>query len=186
MEKTLLFAKVADGIWIGNAALSRDEMFFRVNDISAVIKLDRAVTTEVDADEFTFAIPDDELMEMEYAKVISKLKEICDTIKELRDNRRNIVIQCADGKNKSSLVAGYYLSRRGGINAEKVIDFLTCVYFNPDQVKEEQCDKERLQKIQNGVSVPDPTPADLKKQEERRNLRALSNRSFCGIIRSGK
>ena len=181
-----MFAKVTDGIWIGNAALSNDELFFRVNDISAVIKLDRAVSTVVDADEFTFAIPDDELMEMEWHKVTLKLDEICDTIKELRDNRRNIIIQCADGKNKSSLVAGYYLSRRGGISAEKVIESLTCAYFSADQVKEEQCDRDRLQKIQNGISVPDPTQADLQKQEERRNLRALSNRSFCGIIRSGK
>lgn len=181
-----LFAKVADGIWIGNTTLSGDELFFRVNDVSAVIKLDKNINTIVDADEFVFALPDDELMEMEYRKVTSKLESICDTIKELRDNRRNIVIQCSDGKNKSPLVAGYYLTRRGGIAADNVINFLSCVYFNPEQVKEEQRDKERLQKIQNGINVPDPTEDDLKKQEERRKLRALSNRSFCAIIRMTK
>lgn len=186
MEKPRLFGKVADGIWIGNSTLASDEFFFQVNDISAIIKLDRNIISGVDVDEFIFAVPDDELMEMEYQKTITKLESICETIKELRDNRRNILIQCADGKNKSALVAGYYITRRGGVDADRAISFLTTIYFSADQVKEEQKDRERFLKIQNMDPVQELTGEDLKKQEERRKLRALTNVSFQKIIRLKK
>ncbi len=177
-----LVAKVSDGIWIGNAEMSNNAVFMRVNDISAVIKLDRSVIIPPDMDHFSYVLPDNELLSEEFPKTVTKLESICDIISEMRAVGRNIVIQCADGKNKSALVAGYYLTRRGGQKRDVVITQLSTVYFTPEQIVEDRHERERMQKIKNGDVVPPPKIEDLKKQESRRARQALSNQSFRKII----
>jgi hypothetical protein len=184
-----LVAKIADGIWIGNAEMSNNPVFLRVNDISAIIKLDRSVAVPADMDSFGYPLPDNELMPEEFPKTVTKLDSICEIISEMRGVGRNIIIQCADGKNKSALVAGYYLTRRLGQNPETVVSQLSTVYFSPEQVVEDREEKDRLLKIQSGEGVPNVTAVtaeDLKRQEVRRSRQALSNLSFRRIIRLKK
>lgn len=181
-----LVAKITDGIWIGNAEMSNNVVFLRLNDISAIVKLDRAVAIPADMDSFGYPLPDNELLTEEFPKTATKLDSICDIIAEMRAVGRNIIIQCADGKNKSALVAGYYLTRRLGQNAETVIDQLSNVYLSPAQIIEDREEKERLAKIQNGIDIPALTIDDLKKQEVRRARQVLSNQSFRKIIRLKK
>ena len=177
-----LVAKVADGIWIGNAEMSNNVAFMRVNDISAVIKLDRNVITPPDIDYFSYVLPDNELLTEEFPKTITKLDSICDIISEMLAVGRNIAIQCADGKNKSALVSGYYLTRRGSQKRDVVITQLSTVYFTQEQIVEDRHERERALKLKNGEEVPPMTMEDLHKQELRRARQALSNRSFRKII----
>ena len=187
MQQPCLVSKVADGIWIGNSSVGNNgPVFFRVNDISAVIRLDKKISATEDVDYFDFVLPDNELMDMEFQKVTTKLESICNSVAELRANGRNVLIQCGDGKNKSSLVAGYYLTRRCGVPTDNAVLTLTTMYFTQEQVREEAADKLRLQKIQYGEEVASVTADDLAKQEVRRGLRALTNVSFQKIIRLKK
>lgn len=185
MQQPCLVKKVSDGIWIGNSSCS-DPTFYRVNDVSAMIRLDKKIQPVDDVDCFDFVVPDNELMDMEFQKVSLKLDSICETIAELRANGRNVLVQCGDGKNKSALVVGYYLTRRCGLPTDTVVTMLTTIYFTPEQVQEEVADKQRLQKIQYGEEVQPITADALARQEVRRGLRALTNVSFQKIIRAKK
>jgi hypothetical protein len=185
MQQPCLIKKVSDGVWIGNSSCS-DPVFYRVNDISAVIRLDKKIQPIDDVDYFDFVVPDNELMDMEFQKVSQKLDSICETIAELRANNRNILVQCGDGKNKSALVVGYYLTRRCGLPTDTAVAMLTTIYFTPEQVQEDVADKQRLQKVQCGEDVPPMTTDALARQEVRRGLRTLTNVSFQKIIRAKK
>ncbi len=177
-----LVAKVSDGIWIGNATCN--PLFMQANNISAVIKLDRNVIVGPDFDHFSYALPDTELMVEEFPKTIAKLDSMCEIISEMRAVGRNIIIQCADGKNKSALVAGYYLTRRVGQKRDTVVTQLSTVYFTPEQIAEDRIERDRLQKIKNGEEVPPLTIEELQKQGARRAAQAMSNLSFRKIILS--
>lgn len=177
-----LVAKVADGIWIGNAEMTNNAVFMRVNDISAIVKLDRNVIISPDVDHFSYVLPDNELMPEEFPKTVTKLDSICNIISEMRAVGRNIVLQCADGKNKSALVAGYYLTRRCGQRRDVVVTQLSTVYFTPEQIVEDRHERERAQKLKNGEEVPPLTMDDLRKQDLRRARQVLSNQSFRKII----
>lgn len=197
MKPASLQAKISDGIWIGDSSIVNDTTFFQTFDISAIISLDRGIKSVEDI--FDYVIPGTELMDSEVPKVLTKLNDICDTIKELRENGRAVLIQCADGKNKSALVAGYYLISRGGMDAAKVVEFLIGMYFTPAQRAEEVADKVRLERIQREeqeatgeqgrlmskqVQHEPLSEEDMKRQEVRNNLRALTNRSFQKILRA--
>ncbi len=179
-----LQSKIQEGIWIGDSSMCKDTTFFQTFDISAIISLDRGITSAEDI--FEFVLPNTELLDSEVPKVLTKLESICDTIKELRENGRSVLIQCADGKNKSALVAGYYLIRRGGMDPVKVIEFLTKMYFTAAQSAEEAADKIRLERVQREEQVAPLSEEDMKRQEARRVLRALTNRSFQKILRNCK
>jgi protein-tyrosine phosphatase len=94
-------------------------------DITAIInltgKMDRMVE---DVDYFDYALPSSELLETEFQKTITKLEAIMSDLSELRNNNRNVLIHCLDGKNKSMLAAGYYLITRCGKKADATIDLL--------------------------------------------------------------
>lgn len=176
-----LVAKVADGIWIGNAVVSN--LHFAANDISAVVKLDTGVVVDPSVDCFTYALPDTELLQEEYPRVIAKLKTICDIISDMRAVGRNIIIQCEDGKNKSAIVAAFYLTRNLGQQRDVVIQQLSAVYFSPKQITEDAAERVRAQKIANGEEVPPLTAEELAAQSVRRGRQALSNQSFRKIVK---
>jgi hypothetical protein len=175
-----LVAKVADGIWIGNSNVS--SAFMRVNDISAVVKLDNDVIVGPDIDCFTYALPDAELLNEEIPRVVTKLSTVCNIINEMRGVGRNIIIQCSSGKNKSAVVAGFYLTRYLGQKRDVVTEQLSAVYFSPEQVVEDRAERERARKIKNGEDVPPMTQIDITAQGLRRSRQALSNLSFRKII----
>jgi hypothetical protein len=183
MESIVRSAKIADGIWIGSTSAATDQ-FLNDNDITAVINLDRTKIS-ADADEFTFALPDNELLDMEVPKTQIKLDAIADVISELRGNKRNLLIVSTDGKNKSALAAGYYLTRRTGANPESTVFALRTAYYTSDQTADERNDLERNAKIAAGEEVP-AVAIDLAKAEARRESRALTNLSFQKIIRAQK
>lgn len=199
MKALSLQAKISDGIWIGDSSVVSDTTFFQTFDISAIISLDRGIKSVEDI--FDYVIPGNELMDSEVPKVLTKLNDICNTIKELRENGRAVLIQCSDGKNKSALVAGYYLINRGGMDAAKVVEFLTGVYFTQAQRAEELADKVRLERLQHeeqeatgeqgrlmskNVQHEPLSEEDMKRQEARHSLRALTNHSFRKILRTRK
>jgi hypothetical protein len=176
-----MYSKVAEGLYIGDSRVSEDPLFFSINDITAIIRLDNIHTKPIDVIEYI--VPGYELLDMEIPSIVKKLGEICDMVSELRVNRRSVLIQCNDGKNKSALVAAYFLINRCGLDVEKTISHISTIYYTDEQRGEELMDIERLNKVQRGEIVPNPTPEDVKKQQSRNGLRALTNRSFKKILR---
>ena len=174
-EERQLSAKITDGIYVGNS-LPRDE-------ISAIVNLDNLEFDDVDpALMFNFALPSQELMPNE----IPKLESIAKSIKDLRDNNRDVMIICADGRNKCMLVAGYYLISRGGLNADNVIKFLETIYFTPEQRKEEDADNAARDSVIALDIIPVFTEESLRRQEERRKIKCLTMRSFRSVLKAHK
>lgn len=177
-----MHARISEGIWVGDTAMCSDATFFSTFDISAIISLDKGVKSQEDI--WQFVVPDTELLDNEVPKILTKLESISNTISELRENGRSVFIQCADGKNKSLLVAGYYLIKRGGMDPVRVVDLLIGLYFTPAQRDEEVADKLRLERVQREEQVAPLSEDDMKRQEARHARRALTNRSFQKILRN--
>jgi hypothetical protein len=129
----LLIAHVCDNIYIGNIASIRADILAR-HKISIIINLagsqyKRDKCGDVDIMEYT--LPSQELLDSEVPRTISKLDTIYNKIKEA-SSAHNILICCNDGKNKSALVAAYYLLKSGQHSAQ-VIKKIENIYCTDSQ-----------------------------------------------------
>ena len=177
------YIKITEGVWVGAVTSNRDIIdptFLQTNDIDAVIALNLKITGSFDV--FDFAISSAELLDFEIPKTISKLEQACETIKDLRAANRGILIACNDGKNKSMLVAGYWLITRGGMQPDAVINFLETIHFSAQERADETRDVEALHRsIQTDTPLKN-TAEDLKKQSIRREKRCLTMASFRRVL----
>ena len=181
-----IYAKVADGIWVGNLTSASQVGFLSGADITAIINLSGKMSPYIDdIDYFDYALPSSELMNTEFPKTITKLEAIMSDIKDLREHGINILIYCYDGKNQCTLAAGYYLVTRCGSNPDTIIDQLEQLYFTPEQRKEEE------ESRQSFAAPDDPSEGiavrvdlDAQKRREKRNaIRCLTLASFKKILR---
>lgn len=176
-----LIVKVYDGVYVGNSHVSVAEM--KMFDISAIIRLEQ-LPPNVSFDIFEYTLPSQELLDFEVAPVVKKLNTICDDIQDLKDARRNVLLQCEDGRNKSLLVAGYYMIKRAKQDAVAVVNELVCVYFDANLTAAENDDRIRRNNLRNGVEVPISERSTLT-AAARSELRGLTNRSFRRILCPG-
>ncbi|SIP85743.1 Dual specificity phosphatases (DSP): Ser/Thr [Pacmanvirus A23] len=132
------YAKVAEGVWVGNCSASTDLTFLADADISAIINLCGSSLQQVeDVDYFEYVLPNEELIESEFPRVLSKLESISQYITMLRNNKRCVLISCNDGKNKCMIAAGYYLINVLKQQTNDVIWKLESLYFTPNEIQEE-------------------------------------------------
>lgn len=172
-----LSAKITDGIYIGNSIPQTD--------ISAIVNLDMIKFDDVgDSTIFNFVLPNQELMPNEIPKTLAKLETIAKLIKELRDNNLDVLIICANGRNKCVLVAGYYLISRGGMKPDNVINFLETIYYSQAQRDEETADEQTRHRAMESDMLPTYSSEALKRQFERRMLKCLTMRSFCSVLKA--
>lgn len=164
--------KVTDGIWVCSGAAFND-LLVTTADITAVIDLDGSRNYGTSVDVFDFMLPDQELLDEELPPIIKKLNTIATTIKTLRDNGRNILISCPDGRNKSMLAVGYYLLTIKNA-PESTIDMLDTIRFTPEQ----KCDDMAYKQLLNAVVAPEVE----EKRRERQLLRSLTLNSFRKIL----
>lgn len=184
----MLFQKVSDGLFVGNIE-SLTPQILENNNITAVINNNRdTITINPSIDVFTYLLSSQELLETEIPKTITKLENIMQCIRLLRENNRNILICCADGKNQSLLVAGYYLITRLKQPYTTVINSLELIYFS-DEMKADYADD--MKRIMND-SDPDKPPEIISpeklqllsvKRAERRNIQGLTMMTFQKILR---
>lgn len=152
--------------------------------ISAIINLtdDKINCTGIEV--FDYYLPDQELLDTEFGKTIKKLDTIIDDIKYLHQLNHSVLICCFDGRNKSALVAGYYLISIGE-HSSKVITMLDTLYFTPEMRVQEEIYKKQIQDEQNGI-VPfasgDELILRLSLAESRNKIRCLTLQSFQKII----
>jgi hypothetical protein len=139
-------------------------------------------------DIFDYTLPNQELMDIEISKVSAKLDIIINDINELRRNGRNILIICTDSKNKSILVAGYYLISSGE-HYQKVIDRLEMLYFTEQQKLDEIADR-KLKALAPELfeeyysKLVETEKIDLEtKRRERRLLKCLTMVSYIKVLR---
>ena len=184
----MLFRKVIDGLFVGNIE-SLNRQTLEENNITAIINNNRdAITANPSIDIFTYLLASQELLETEIPKTVSKLENIMQCIQSLRENNRNILLCCADGKNQCLLVAGYYLITRLKQPYTDVINLLELIYFNDEMKTEHIEDTKRIM----DASDPDKTPILVSpeslhlisvKRVERRNIQGLSMMTFQKILR---
>lgn len=183
MSKTL-YANVKDGLWIGDKNAAADYDFLQTHNITAVISLSGTPKMFDDIDYFDYTITSQELLSNEVSKTISKLDTIFKDIKTLRDNNRIVLINCIDSKNKSPLVAGYYLmkTKKDDESSGSIIWRLESIYFTAVQFTDEAA--YRYMVSQNMVNSSDILPEDIQqKLRDRNEIRCLTNRSFRNILR---
>lgn len=184
MKQVSRYAKVGEGIWVGNKAASEDMNFLASDDISAIINLSGEPDSEEslveDVDYFSFVLPCREFLDSEKPKIIAKLEMISENIKMLRQNKRNILIYCYDGRYGCTLAAGYYIITKGGPNADSIIERLEMIYFTQEQRLEETTYRAELNKLPenpergNAVAV---NKNDEAKKELRNSVRCLTRTS---------
>lgn len=132
-----LSARITKNMYIGDVQLVQNTKFLHNENITAIINLSGKKTTSVNnIDIFDFVLSNQELMDVEFPKMISKLEMICQTISELVHNNRNFLICCLDGKNKSPLTAGYYLIKYCREDVNHTISRLETIYYSPDILAE--------------------------------------------------
>lgn len=184
-----MVASVGNGIWVGNVASASQTKFINDMNIAAIVNLTGRFPESVhdDVDYFDYMLPSQELMNNEFPKTITKLESIAGDIKDIRDNNKNVLIYCYDGKNKCILAAAYYLITHCGKDVESVIESLEQLYFTEEQKREEQESKLTIQSMVPedqtvGVALS-VNMAAVKKREERNAIRCLTLSSFKKILR---
>ncbi len=190
------FARVAEGIFVGNFKCTEDLHFLADNDITAIINLSGKTTMFVeDIDYFEYLLPSQELMQAEIPKTTTKLNTISQNIHELRTANRCVLINCSDGRNKCLLAAGYYLISQNR-KYDAVINQLETCYFNTRQKADE------IEYVQNAIVDPDAAEEAEKllpdiersrlyeirrvmeeKRAERSGVRGLTMASFKKLLR---
>lgn len=195
-EKTV-YAKIAEGIYVGNAASAADIQFLADAEITAIVNLSgRADMNVEDVDIFDYMLPSQELMEVEFPKTFAKLEIISQDIHAARINQRSVLIHCGDGKNKCMLAAGYYLITHCGKKYDAVIDQLETLYFSAQQKHDDQEDQGRMAVDPEEYLQPDiklteierKATEDVRKELEekraaRRAIRCLTMSSFRKMLR---
>jgi hypothetical protein len=125
-----LHSKVSIGIFVGNIYSATDLTFLAEADVSAIINISGKSSPIIeDVDTFDFLLPSQELMDTEFPKTYMKLEAISQTIHNLRQSDRNILVCCNDGINKSILAIGHYLITYGGMEYGDIIEYLESIYF---------------------------------------------------------
>lgn len=154
------YAKVIDGLYIGNCT---DNSFLTIANISAIINVaGKPLSHTIDV--FDYTLPSQELLDSEIPKTINKLDTICQDIKLLLDNNRNVLIYCG-GKNKSPLIAGYYLIKYCGWNHMVAISTLKYIYMTKEQKEELSSTNSTSRKHELGL------------------LECLTMGTFCKVLR---
>jgi hypothetical protein len=180
MERSVpKYVKIAEGIYVGAIPprQSLDQAFLTTSDVKAVIALNiRLESASVEILEY--ALPIDEMMDSEIPKTLSKLGEICEEIKELRDGGVNVLVACNDGRNRSMLVVGYYMIKYGRMNPRDVVRMLEQFHFTEQERLDQERDDEavRLSVLSGGQLQR--TQEDIRAADARRGVRCLTMQSF--------
>jgi|TARA_R110002153_G_scaffold155933_3_gene308055 hypothetical protein len=179
-----MFAKVSEGLYIGDASVTKDKSLMHTHGITAVIRLDNIDDSPFynDGELVTYVIPSYELIDVEIPKIASRVKRIAAHISDLKSEGYNVLIQCIDGKNKCAMIAAYFLSTYYNVLPINAVYTLKTIYFTDLQRGEEKIYDERVAKIQRGTQVIDMTPDDNEKTTIRNTLRALTNTSYIKIV----
>jgi hypothetical protein len=184
-----MMASVADGLYVGDKHSSSNLQFLSNAGITIIINLtDGPVDSIEDVDIVNYILPSQELLDDEVPKMFSKLDAMASYILTLRKNNKNILIQCEDGRNKSILVAGYYLICTGTHYA-KLLNRLEMLYFTAQQRLDEQAD------LDLNILDPEIYEANIAnlsaekrnelevKRAERRALRCLTMLTYHKLLR---
>ncbi len=188
--------KVADSLWVGNIS-AFDVNFLAQNNITVVINVTGKPSTSLmkncivsnDLDIADYILPSQELMDTEILKTCNKLDTIMSDMCRWLANKKNILIQCNDGKNKSMLVAGYYLITVCKRDHNEAIQSLETAYFTEQQKIEEKKDyiawntDPEVVEATFAKFTAEEWAAIQTKRSERRAVRGLTMATFRKLLR---
>lgn len=184
----MLSAKVTDGLWICSSgrggfydpqkdadidALFRS--FVKTYDIDLVLNFSKR-KTPVEVESIEFALPQQELMDVEIPRTIKKLEIIADEIKLARNDGCNVLVMCKDGKNVAPLVAAHYLISQMGVKPEAAIKKLETIYYTDEQKNQEIIDDDELRKGKLSKELQE-------RVEMRREIKCLQLASFRKMLK---
>lgn len=141
-----------------------------------VILLDNTKKILPGVETHKYVLPDEELIDGELLPVAQKLAEINTAISIMLEHN-NVLVVCRDGRNKSLLVAGYFIKANGG-KAAAIIQTLEQIYWTPEQVRQED-------EYNDWLADPDDSVAAEMTRGycERLKTRGLTRASFRNILR---
>lgn len=181
--ETPLLARVAPGVYIGNVTAAMNSKLTTDMKITATIDLTGRQKYAVSAGATReFVLPSQELLRDEYQKMINKLKEIATCIKDFRAKNHNVLIYCIDGRNKSPLVAGYYMITYLGSKPTDVVTTLSTIYMTPEQRKMEQDDQNNRYMLPENITPEEREKLDTDRKA-RAELRCLTLITFKNLLR---
>ena len=176
-----VYKKVSPGLYIGNAVAASDVQFLSEENITFAINLTGEQSPLVeDMITYDYSLPNNELLESEYFRVITKLRKISNDIDNARSRGANILIYETNCKNKAPLVAGYHLTLAGN-NPNTVIKQLETIFYTNNQREEAAEYNKRLASGDMNMSTDEYTDA-LKKKNQRESIRCLTLVTFRKII----
>lgn len=163
-----IYHTIIDGIFVGNLWSADSISTIDHLDITKVINLTNFDIEPIEDVEFIeFGLPDTEMLDAEIPRMTEKLDNIVKTINNALTSGCRVLICCEDGRNKSMLVAAYYLCSCGS-PLETTIARLETAYFSPAQMAAEQAER-------RGEYQPD--------REERQKIRAFTMKSYLTLLR---
>jgi hypothetical protein len=189
---TARYARIEDGLYVGNKRAVKDMSFLSNADISALINLTGKRDARIeDVVVFAAMLPSQELMDTEIPKTNAKLETIAAKIHEFRRAGRTVLIYCVDGVDKCMLAAGYYLIAQGQPYMN-IIPRLEMLYYDATQRSTELAeraivttDPAALEKADAQLSASDAAAwqALCLERAARREIRCLKMASFRKILR---
>jgi hypothetical protein len=186
----VMYAYVAEGIYVGNLGAATDLSFMSNADISAIINLSGETLEPIEnVDIFNFLLPSQELMSTEVPKTIQKLEMIAATMQDLKIMNRTVLVNCVNGKNKCMLAVGYYLISKCQWPHDRTVEQLEMMYFDQQQRQDELADRAVMEQDPDmestGPLVSAAERSTLRaKRAARRNIKCLTMASYRQILRS--
>lgn len=114
--------KIIDNIWVGNEASALSENFVRGNNIQVVVNCTKDVPMKFSGVTY-FQIPvDDSLKEEDMDKMTRILPIVVEFIKRQVDLKKNILVHCYQGAQRSAVVATAYVMKKRNLTPKQAVE----------------------------------------------------------------
>ena len=175
-----MFIKIAEGLYIG--AEPQEFIPNTIADITTILRINSEYVAPFCAVVLDYVLPSQELMDSELPKTMTKLTSISQEIQSLREEGGSVLICCPDGKNKCTLVAGFYLVTMGE-RFDTLIERLETVYFT-DQEKAEEKAYQSFIRSRELIAVSNSEwQASENRRKVRQEKKCLSFPSYRKMLR---
>jgi|HigsolmetaAR206D_1030411.scaffolds.fasta_scaffold02973_4 Dual specificity phosphatase, catalytic domain. len=130
----MLVAKITNNLYIGEAALTRNEQHLASLGVDAIVNLslDHSIHDHLTSLEiYSYPIFPGELLDYEIPSMVEQLKYVSAIIDKLLTHGRTVLVCCDDGRNVAPLAVGFYLLTKGKESSpQAMIKKLTNIYVD--------------------------------------------------------
>ena len=131
--RQMLVAKITNNLYIGEAALMRNEQHLTSLGVDAIVNLaDQLIRNQPKSLEIhSYPIFPTELLDYEIPSMVEQLEYVSAIIDKLLAQGRTVLVCCDDGRNVAPLAVGFYLLTKGKESSpQTMIKKLTNIYVD--------------------------------------------------------